>query len=144
GFHSRRQPARSGSRARPPRTCRGLRSSRHRPTGRPQHEPRQEPNEPRHEPRQGGRVMGALLGLSLGAGLVLIGWWYVEPVRSHTPRPRRRWLHARLAEAGLAQMRPAVFVGLSAGCAAVIAVIVTLISGVWVIGGVFGLLACLL
>lgn len=88
--------------------------------------------------------MGALLGLSFGAGLVLIGWWYIEPPPSRSRPPHRSWLRARLDEAGLARTRPAIFLGVSAAAAIAVTAIVTLISGVWVVGIVFGLLGCTL
>lgn len=88
--------------------------------------------------------MGALLGLSFGAGLVLIGWWYIEPSVRPTRLPQSGWLRARLDEAGLYGLRPATFLAASGAAALAATAVVTLISGVWIIGIVFGLLGCLL
>lgn len=82
--------------------------------------------------------MGALLGLTVGIGLVLICWWYIEPVRGPVWNTRRSRVRAKLGEAGLAHVHPGVLVAVSAGVAVFVAALVTLISGVWSIGIVLG------
>src|SRR5699024_2480396 len=98
----------------------------------------------RHGGRNGEQVMGALLGLSFGAGLVLIGWWYIEPSARRSRLPQSSWLRVRLDEAGFYGLRPATFLAASGTAAVAATAVVTLISGVWVIGIVFGLLGGLL
>lgn len=84
--------------------------------------------------------MGAFIGLSFGTGLVLIGWWYIEPVRRRS-QGRTNHLHVLLREAGLAQLRLRTFIAAIIATVAVVTVIVTVLSRVWQVGVVFGLLS---
>src|SRR5699024_11699613 len=75
---------------------------------------------------------------------VLIGWWYIEPSARRSRLPQSSWLRVRLDEAGFYGLRPATFLAASGTAAVAATAVVTLISGVWVIGIVFGLLGGLL
>lgn len=88
--------------------------------------------------------MGALIGLMAGTGLLLIGWAVTEP----RWRPRRRRSNSRpartselMARAGVERVSPAQLAALCVGAFAVVSFVMLAVSGVLVIGLVFGFMA---
>ena len=88
--------------------------------------------------------MGALIGVMLGSGLLLILWTVTEP--QWRPRERKA-SHGQgrpaelMARAGVEGVSPQQLVGLCAGAFLVAAFVMVGVSGVLVIGLVFGLMA---
>lgn len=84
--------------------------------------------------------MGALTGLLLGSGLALVAWALLEPAwrPQRQERVRRGAVAELLASAGVAGVAPWQVVALSSGCFAIGFVLLAGVSGVAVIGVVFG------
>lgn len=91
--------------------------------------------------------MGALIGLVFGWGAVLLLWWWTEPgwtrpsrVRAR-PRSGRSAVRRLLVRAGVPDVRPAHLVAVCGASFAVAAVVMAAVSGVLVVGVVFGVMA---
>ncbi|AXT85692.1 type II secretion system protein F [Aeromicrobium sp. A1-2] len=86
--------------------------------------------------------MGALIGLMVGTGLLLIGWALNEPAWQPARRTRSTGrLEDLLARSGVEGVSPPQVVALCVAAFAVFGFILTAISGVTAIGGIFGLMA---
>jgi tight adherence protein B len=87
--------------------------------------------------------MGALIGFLTGTGLLLVAWTFVDPHwrLERSPRHGPGRLADLLARAGVQGIAPGQLIGLCVVAFVLVAVVMTGVSGVAAIGGVFGLMA---